>query len=220
MLVKWITCRTTDGAAFDLGQQAWAQLHNAPGFLGQGGGWSRETPGVAQIFGFWSDPAGYQVFMDGLHDRLAAAQLGTFDDIRVSVFAQRFGIAHGLPAGFAGASLLRLAHCHVREHRREHFVQMLAEVGNPGMAASRGMRGGVFAEGADAEFFVLSAWETAADHQRYLDERFRRRCETAKPAADLDALPGGLVDLVDLEPRWTVFGRSSEASAHRLRECP
>ncbi|BBH67915.1 DUF4937 domain-containing protein [Actinoplanes sp. OR16] len=206
MLVKWITCRVTGRAAFDLGQRAWAQLHSVDGFLGQGGGWSRETPGVAQIFGFWSDPAAYQAFMDGAHDRIAAAQAGTFGDISVRVLDQRLGIAAGLPAGLAGSSLLRLAHCRVRGHRRDHFVQMQALVWNPGMAASGGMRGGVLAEGAEAEFLVVSGWETAADHQRYLDERFHRLREAADPAADLEAITG---DLIDIEPGWTVFGRSA-----------
>ncbi|MCU7730043.1 YdbC family protein [Actinoplanes sp. KI2] len=203
MLVKWITCRPTDRAAFGLGQQAWARLHGTPGFLGQGGGWSRETPGVAQIFGFWSDQPSYQSFMDDAHDLIAAAQTGTFDDLRVHVLDQRLGIAHGLPAGLGGASLLRLAHCHVPEHRRDHFIQAQARVWNPGMAASHGMRGGVFAEGAETEFLVLSAWETPADHQRYLDERFHRLRATARPEVDLDAITG---DLVNLEPSWTVLG--------------
>jgi heme-degrading monooxygenase HmoA len=203
VLVKWITCGTTSSAAFGRGQQAWDQLDNVPGFLGQGGGWSRKTPGAAQIFAFWSDPASYQVFMDGPHDRIAAAQLGTFDNIQVRVFRQRLGIASGLPAGLAGSSLLRVAHCNVRKHRRDHFVQVQTEVWNPGMATSRGMRGGVFSERTEAEFLVLSAWETAADHQRYLDHRFSELRNRAESAGDLDAITG---DLVELEPSWTVLG--------------
>jgi hypothetical protein len=203
VLVKWITCWTTDRAAFGLGQQAWAELRGVPGFLGQGGGWSTKTAGVAQIFGLWSDPLSYQAFMDEAHDRIAAAQVGTYDEVRVRVFRQRLDIARGFPVSFAGVSLLRLAHCHVRESQRAHFVQAQAEVWNPGMAAARGMCGGVFAQGSEAEFLVLSAWRTTADHQRYLDERFHRLRETAGSAADLDALTG---DLIDLEPSWTVPG--------------
>ena len=203
MLVKWITCRATDRVAFGLGQQMWAQLHGVPGFLGQAGGWSRETPGVAQIFGFWSDSSSYQDFMGGAHDRIAAAQTGTFDGLRVHVFDQRLGIGRGFPAGLAGASLLRLAHCHVPEHRRDHFVQMQADVWNPGMAASPGMCGGVFAAGAEGEFLVLSAWEATADHQSYLDERLHQLRDAARSVVDLDAITG---DLVDLEPLWTVLG--------------
>jgi hypothetical protein len=203
VLIKWITCWITDREAFSLGQRMWAELRGIPGFLGQCGGWSRKTAGIAQIFGFWSDPPSYQAFMAGAHDRIAAPQVGAYDDLRVRVFDQRLDIAHGLPAGFAGASVLRLAHCRVRAHRRDHFVQVQADVWNPGMAASPGMRGGVFAEGSEADFLVLSAWQTIADHQHYLDERFHRLRETARSTADLDAITG---DLVDLEPSWTVLG--------------
>ena len=77
MLVKWITCRAVDRAAFNLGQQAWSGLHGRPGFLGQAGGWSSTAADIAQIFGFWSDRSSYRTFMDDAHDRIAAAQTGT-----------------------------------------------------------------------------------------------------------------------------------------------
>lgn len=203
VLVKWITCGATDRAAFGLGQQAWAELHGVPGFLGQGGGWSRNAVGVAQIFGFWSDVSSYQAFMDRAHDRVATAQVGTFDELRVRVFGRRLDIGHGFPVDFSAASLLRLAHCHVRERRQAHFVRAQTEVWNPGMAASPGMCGGVFAQSGEAEFLVLSAWRTTGDHQRYLDERFGQLRERAGLTVDLDAVTG---DLVDIEPSWTVIG--------------
>ncbi|MFC7533176.1 DUF4937 domain-containing protein [Actinoplanes sp. GCM10030250] len=203
MLVKWITCWAPDRVAFGVGQQAWAELHGVPGFLGQGGGWSRNTAGVAQIFGLWNDPASYQAFMGGAHDRIAAAQVGTFDEVRVRIFDQRLVIGEGFPADHSAASLLRLAHCHVRKRRQAHFVRAQADVWNPGMAAAPGMCGGVFAQSGEAEFLVLSAWRTAGDHQRYLDERFGQLRERAGLTVDLDAVTG---DVVDLEPSWTVLG--------------
>jgi hypothetical protein len=60
-----------------------------------------------------------------------------------------------------------------------------------------------FAQSGEAEFLVLSAWRTAGDHQRYLDERFDQLRERAGLTIDLDAVTG---DLVDLEPSWTVLG--------------
>jgi hypothetical protein len=203
MLVKWITCRASDRAAFGLGQQGWAELHGVPGFLGQGGGWSSNTAGLAQIFGFWSDPASYRAFMDQAHDRIAAGQAGTFDEPRVRVLDRRLDVGQGFPVDLSAVSLLRLAHCRVREGRRAHFVRAQAEVWNPGMAAAPGMCGGVFAQRGEAEFLVLSAWRTAAAHQRYLDNRFDRLRARAGLATDLDAVTG---DVVDLEPSWTVLG--------------
>ena len=97
MLVKWVTCRVPDREAFGLGQRAWAELRGVPGFLGQCGGWSRNATDVAQIFGFWIDRPSYQDFMDRAHDRIAAAQAGTYTDIRVRVLAGREWA--GPPAG-------------------------------------------------------------------------------------------------------------------------
>ncbi|GIE86175.1 DUF4937 domain-containing protein [Actinoplanes regularis] len=203
MTVKWITCWATDRAAFDLGQQAWAGLRGVPGFLGQCGGWSRRTAGVAQIFGFWSSRSSHEEFLNGTHDRLAAAQAGTFEEVRVRVLDQRLVIGSGLLAGLPAVSLLRLAHCHVRQGRAAHFIQTQAELWNPGMAGAPGMCGGVFAQNGESECLVLSGWRTADDHQLYLDERFGQRYEKAGLAADLDDVTG---DLVDLDPTWTVIG--------------
>jgi heme-degrading monooxygenase HmoA len=196
MLVKWITCRAADRAAFGLGQQAWAGLHGVPGFLGQAGGWSHTTADTAQIFGFWSDPTNYQTFMDRTHDRIAAAQTGTFEELRVRVFNHRLDIGTGVPLDFSPVSLLRIAHCQVRPGRPTDFVRVQADLGNPGLAAAPGMRGGVFAQRGDSEFLVLTAWRTAEDHQRYRDESFGSPHATAQPATDL----------VAVEHRWTVPG--------------
>ena len=203
MLVKWITCWASDQDAFSLGQQAWTELHGVPGFLGQGGGWSSITAGVAQIFGFWRDPSSYLAFMDWGHDRIAAAQVGTFDELRIRTFNRRLDIGHGFPLDLSVVSLLRLAHCHVRERRQAHFVRAQTELWNPGMAAAPGMCGGVFAQNGEVEFLVLSAWRTAGHHQRYLKERFGQLHDRAGLTVNLEALTG---DLVALEPNWTVLG--------------
>jgi len=203
MLVKWITCRAADRAAFDRGQRAWAGLRGIPGFLGQAGGWSGNAADIAQIFGFWSDQSSYQTFMDRAHDRIAAAQTATFDELQVRLFQHRLDIGDGFPSDLSTVSLLRLAHCRVRERGQVHFVRSQADVWNPGMAASHGMRGGVFAQRGDSEFLVLSAWRTAHDHQRYRDEIFGSLYARAGHAVDLESVAG---DVVGLVPDWTVPG--------------
>ncbi len=208
-MVKWITCWATDRAAFGLGQQAWAELRGVPGFLGQCGGWSRNTPGVAQILGFWGSRAGYERFMADAHDRIAAAQTGAFDEIRVRVLDRKLTIGPDLLVGLSAASLLRLARCQVREGRQAHFVQAQVEVWNPGMAGAPGMCGGVFAQNSESEFLVLSGWRTVGDHQLYLDERAGQLREAAGLTADLDSVSG---DLVDLEPTWTVIGNNPDGT--------
>lgn len=203
MLVKWITAKAPDRVAFSRGQQVWAELRGLPGFLGQCGGWSGSTAGVAQIFAFWRDPAPYRAFMDRAHDRLAARQAGTYHDIRVRLFDHRLDIGPGFPVGLAAVSFLRLAHCQVRQGRRAHFTEAQATVWNPGMTAAPGMRGGVFAQHGEKEFLVLSAWRTPDDHQRYLGERFDRLRKASGLVTDVLAVSG---DVVEPEPNWTVPG--------------
>ena len=142
----------------------------------------------------------YRAFMDGVHDRIAAAQAGTYDTASVRVFSHRLDIGAGFQS-LGSAALVRLAHCQVRPGRRDHFVGVQAEVWNPGMTAAPGMTGGVFAERGDAEFLVLTGWRTAIDHAGYVADRFPALRERAGAADDLAAITGGLVDLV---PAWTV----------------
>jgi hypothetical protein len=201
VLIKWVACRAVDREAFHRGQQAWAELHGLPGFLGQCGGWSRREDGLAHIFGCWADEPSYHAFMTGSHDRAAAAQSGTYGALDVRLFDRRFDIGEGFFTDRGGAALLRLAYCHVPAHRQAHFIQAQTEVWNPGMVAAPGMRGGVFAQCGEAEFLVLSRWRSMADHEGYLHDRFMDLRRLSRAAEDLDAITG---DLVDLEPTWTV----------------
>ena len=202
MLIKWVTVRVVDRAAFRDGQGVWAALRRRPGFVGQLGGWSRRDDGMAHIFGGWTDELSYQAFMADAHDGLAAAQAGTYEAIEVRLLEHRLDIGTGLFSGTGHAQLIRLADCHVPTHRQAHFLQAQAEVWNPGMMAVPGMLGGVFAQGGETQFLVLSRWRSMADHVRYLNEHFIALREQAEATEDLDRVTG---DLVDLEPSWTVL---------------
>ncbi|MBG0567611.1 YdbC family protein [Actinoplanes aureus] len=105
MLIKWVTCTTSDPAAFATGQSAWAGLRDLPGFLGQAGGWSRHEPGRAHIVAWWQDRASYQAFMAGPHDRLAAAQAGAYDTIQVRLFDAPQEIARPVQAALLLAAI-------------------------------------------------------------------------------------------------------------------
>lgn len=201
VLVKWITCEVVDRSGFDRGQRAWAALQGAPGFLGQGGGWSCQDPGTAHLFASWADRASYQAFMDGQHDDIAAAQAGTYAGIGVRVLEHRLDVGRPVSPGFPGASLLRLAYCHVRPGRIGHFISAQAGVWNPGMASAPGMLGGVFAQAADTEFLVLSMWRSPADHEKYRAERFAGLRRRAAATEDLTDVAG---DLVEVERTWSV----------------
>ena len=193
MLVKWVSCRVTDRARFDLGQQGWGRLSGFPGFLGQCGGWAGGSS--AHVLGFWADAGSYRSFMDSLHDSLAAAQTGTYSSLDVRLFTRRLDIGPGFTAG----ELIRLAHCEVPAPRVPHFVRVQGGVWNPGMTAAGGMLGGTFGQRGDGEFLVLSGWRSAEDHERYRSAVFPGLRSAA--GADASRIGGSLITV---EPAWTV----------------
>ncbi|MFE0044893.1 YdbC family protein [Streptomyces albireticuli] len=201
MLVKWIRCTVTDRRGFERGQRKWAGLLGEPGFRGQGGGWSRSRPHVAHLFGFWESRAFYDSFMARSHDRLAAAQSGTYRDIQVRLFEHRFDVKVGFRPQFSDADVVRVAHCRVREDRVEHFTLMQEKVWNPAMAGSPGMLRGLFGEAPGPEFLVLSMWNSEAEHGKYRTERVERLALRAQTETDVAAIGG---DIVSIEPSWTV----------------
>ncbi|WKX72981.1 YdbC family protein [Streptomyces sp. XD-27] len=201
MLVKWIRCTVVDRRGFERGQRKWAGLLGEPGFRGQGGGWSQRRESVAHIFGFWESRAFYDSFMARSHDRLAAAQSGTYKDVRIRLFEHRFDVKVGFQPKFTDVDVLRVAHCRVHEDRVEHFTHVQEKVWNPAMAGSPGMLRGVFGEAPGNEFLVLSMWNSAAEHGKYRAERVERLALRAQTEADVAAIAG---DVVSLESAWTV----------------
>jgi heme-degrading monooxygenase HmoA len=192
MLIKWVRCRVTGPSAFGRGQEGWGALADVPGFLGQWGGWSE--PGVAHVVALWRSGDAHAAFLAGPHDRLAAAQAGTFDGIDVRLFDRELEMD-----GPRDGAVVRLAHCHVHAGREEHFVRAQSEVWTPGMTAA-GMRGGVFGRNA-AEFLVVSWWPSAQEHARYQADVFPGLRAASRAVDDLSAIAGALVVL---EPSWAV----------------
>jgi heme-degrading monooxygenase HmoA len=201
MLVKWITCAVVDRPGFDRRQRRWEALRTVPGFLGQVGGWSVRDPATAHLFAFWAGRTEHQRFLAGPHDGLAAAQAGTYAEIKVRLFDRRLDIGEPFRPEFSRAGQLRLAHCLVHPLRVEHFTDAQVRVWNPGMGSAPGMLGGVFAQAGEAEFLVWSMWASAADHEAYRVERFAELRRRAGAAEDLAEVVG---DLVEVEPAWSV----------------
>ncbi len=201
VLVKWIRCTVVDRRGFERGQRKWAGLLGEPGFRGQGGGWTGRRPSVAHLVAFWESRAFYDSFMARSHDRLAAAQVGTFKDSRVRLFEYELDVKVGFRPVFADADVLRIAHCQVRADRVEHFMLMQEKVWNPAMAGSPGMLRGLVGRAPGEEFLILSMWESAAERGKYRPERVERLGFRAQTEADVRAVTG---DVADLEPAWTV----------------
>lgn len=156
---------------------------------------------MAHIFTFWESRTFYDSFMARSHDRLAAAQSGTFKDAQVKLFEYRFDVKTGFEPRFTDADLIRVALCRIHEERVEHFTLMQEKVWNPAMAGSPGMIRGMFGEAPEQEFLILSMWRSAAEHGKYRTERVERLALRAQTEADIASLSG---DIVDLEPSWTV----------------
>ncbi|MEB3961759.1 YdbC family protein [Streptomyces kunmingensis] len=201
MLVKWIRCVVVDRRGFERGQRKWAGLLGEPGFRGQGGGWSRQRPDVAHVFGFWESRAFYDSFMARSHDRLAAAQSGTYRGMQAKLFDHLFDLKTGFEPRFTDTDVVRVAHCKVRAERAEHFTLMQQKVWNPAMAGSPGMVRGFFGEAPGDEFLVLSMWLSAAERGKYQVDRVERLSLRAQTETDIEAIDG---DIVRLEPTWTV----------------
>ncbi|MFC7218613.1 YdbC family protein [Streptomyces polyrhachis] len=201
MLVKWMRCTVVDRRGFERAQRKWAGLLGEPGFRGQGGGWSRSREGVAHVFGFWETRALYDSFMARSHDRLAAAQTGTYRDPRIRLFERTHDVKVGFTPRFGDADVLRVAHLRVRPDRVENFTLMQEKVWNPAMAGSPGMLRGIFAQAPGDEFLVLSMWDSAAEHGKYRIERIERLGLRAQTASDVAAMAG---DVINAEQGWSV----------------
>ncbi|MEU9361856.1 YdbC family protein [Streptomyces sp. NPDC048301] len=201
MLVKWIRCTVVDRHGFERGQRKWAGLLGEPGFLGQGGGWSRGTPDVAHVFAFWENRVFHDSFVARGRDRLATPQAGTYKDLSVQLFEYRFDVKTGFEPDFTDADVVRVAHSRVYEDRVEHFTLMQQRVWNPAMAGSPGMLRGAFGEAPGREFLVLSMWQSSAERGKYRPESIARLSARAETEKDVEALSG---DVVRLEPSWTV----------------
>lgn len=190
-----------DRGGFERGQRKWAGLPGEPGFRGQGGGWSRTRPGVAHLVAFWESRAFYDSFMARSHDRLAAAQVGTYKNGQTRLFEHELDVKVGFRPVFTDADVLRLAYCQVRAGRVDHYKLMQEKVWNPAMAGSPGMLRGMLGRAPGEEFLVLSMWQSAAERGKYRPERLERLALRAQTAADIMGVTG---DVVELEPSWTV----------------
>jgi hypothetical protein len=86
VLFKWVRCRVVDEVLFDAGQRGWVALRGVPGFVAQAGGRSLREPGVVHIFAWWGGEEVYADFMVRRHDAIAAAQAGSYTDLKSRLF--------------------------------------------------------------------------------------------------------------------------------------
>lgn len=158
-------------------------------------------PDVAHVFAFWENRVFYDSFMAREHERLSAAQSGTYKDMQVKLFEYRFDVKTGFEPDFTDADVVRVAHSRVYEDRVDHFTLMQQRVWNPAVAGSPGILRGVFGEAPGPEFLALSMWQSSAERGKYRPGSAARLAARAETERDVESLTG---DVVLLEPSWTV----------------
>ncbi len=211
MLIKWIHCTVSpeSKAAFGRAQEAWSSLVEAPGFLGQLGGWSADSTSDAFVLGLWADREHYDGFMSTLHDKIVESnrQLGTVTAssvVLVNELVAMPGARATIDAGVAQAAFLRVADCVVRPGQSESFIRAQREVWMPGMQGADGMLAGSFGEVREAEsrYLVATLWADESAHGHYARHILPGLVAESSVRRQTQTVDG---TFVRLETTWTVL---------------
>jgi len=213
MWIKLIQCRVPaeNRERFARGQAQWGALSDIGGFCGQIGGWAINATDLAVIVGLWADRDTYETFMRDVHDRIfeGNGQRGTYDSIDVSLWNSLLpipGTASPAAAAVRSAGVVRLARCHVKPDRTDHFIEAQRTIWNPGMAAAGGMLAGWFSrrhQNPD-EFLVCTLWQDLHEHRRYREGLFAQLRRRAEVDHDCTHVDGRLISVAD---DWRVVPR-------------
>ncbi|WP_428267868.1 DUF4937 domain-containing protein [Haliangium sp.] len=210
MLIKRISCRVppSSRARFTTTQTAWGRISDAPGFLGQTGGFSLTDPELAIIIGLWADRAAYDHFMAELHDPVfdSSGQRASYSAIEVALYTAELampGRRPDLSDALAEGRLLRIAEGAVKPSAIDHFLVAQRDIWRPGMAAAAGMLGGAFARmpAARERFLVTTLWTGEDAHRAYVERTLPELRRRSQVDDDVDAMAGLRVLI---EPSWIV----------------
>lgn len=212
MRVKWIVCHVIGRLKneFSLAQEKWADIKDAPGLVGQIGGWDLKSENTACILGFWEDEASLKFFMEHLHDKITSAnhQSQYCSSIEVGHFNTLLtmeGACRHLTGALKKAKLLRIADCQVKKEKTAHFEKVQKEVWLPGIQKAQGMLGGKFSRGmptAESRYLVSTLWNSEDDHASYVEADLLRLRINSDVKNDLAHMVGRQVLLVDA---WKVL---------------
>lgn len=204
MLLKWILCDCLNSqkASFSKAQQQWVTLTEAPGFLGQFGGWDHDQAG---ILGVWNDLHSYQNFMAKLHDEITDKnhQAQSYQSISVTLLEPVHPIGGSFQlAKIEGQALLRVARCELREGRLASFKARQETLWNQGMAECEGFLGGAWGLTQSKQVtYVFSLWKNEAAHAYYQSQVFPALKKQACTVQDMVKIQGYKVLC---EPTWLV----------------
>lgn len=207
MFTKWISCGIPDpySAEFAAAQAGWSVIQDAPGLLGQVGGWAA-SGSVALILGLWSDQRAYDRFMAERHDEVlrSSAQASTYTSIEIATGESLLtmpGSAASPSDAILSSRVLRVADCTVRAGHEEHFTAVQENIWAPAMRTA-GMRGGLFSHLGGQRYLVTTFWPDSVSHERYTANDVPSLRRSAAVDEDLEHIAG---HVVALEPSWQVI---------------
>jgi heme-degrading monooxygenase HmoA len=216
MYVKWIVCNVEKGLeeAFSKAQELWIETQNAPGFIGQVGGWDLKSKNTACIISFWEEEGALKLFMKNMHDKIFSdnKQSDYYTDINVDYFNSLLkmeGRLNSFKDVFSEAQLLRIADCKVHAQRTDHFENVQRNIWLPGMKKAKGMLGGRFSKAEDetSRYLVSSFWDSIGHHTNYVEKALPEYKIKADINKDIDSIMGWQVSLVD---SWRVIGKITD----------
>ena len=213
MIVKWITCEVPDEKReqFSAAQEKWTKLKEAPGFIGQVGGWDSIYPEKAYIIAFWEDEHSITEFMNELHDSLIAesGQNNTYEKLKTNYFNSQTlleGEAESITDAIENSYFLRVADCIVRSDGTRHFEDVQTSVWLPGFKKADGMQSGMFSKGqGDQNRYHLSVfWDYKTSNKTFEEKELLSLRKIAAVNEDILSLD---LTLVDLEETWKVINK-------------
>ncbi|WLR43011.1 DUF4937 domain-containing protein [Bacillus carboniphilus] len=88
MIIKFIKCEVLqkNKELFSHEQEKWSSIKSDPGFIGQIGGWNKNSQTEAVILSFWKDKKFYNQFMNNRHDFIYNHQRDLLHSINVEIF--------------------------------------------------------------------------------------------------------------------------------------
>ncbi|WP_372367681.1 DUF4937 domain-containing protein [Candidatus Uabimicrobium sp. HlEnr_7] len=206
MLLKWITCEVDQSQRenFSQAQEQWNCVKNSVGFIGQVGGWCKNTS-LACILTLWENKKCYDNFFLFVHDAITSKneQQNYYNKIQVALAEPLIwmpGTERNIEDAVHSATILRVSECTIATQRQNHFIDMQLNLWVPAMARA-GMLTGYFSHINENRFLVTTLWEEKT-YRNYVEEQLPLCQEQSKAAKDLLKIVGYEVILLD---QWQVI---------------
>lgn len=211
MLLKWAVCSVAEEqlSLFSIAQKKWEALKGVQGFLGQIGGWTRDTPPYACMLSLWQDEASYWDFMQHQDEIIFPhnKQNELFSSPSTTLCTEIMAIPGSMQnfiSALSACNMLRVTASQTFPERTQDFIQNQIKIWNPGMAEARGMYSAIVARTDEhpPRFLLTSLWQDRQAHQAYLATLFPLIRKYAQLPQTVQQIKGWFVQL---EKEWQVI---------------